>query len=54
MIDTPLGRMTHEYLWEGGMYYRRPLFGPARWQVHERHAFGARWCDVNGPPAAAA
>jgi len=46
-MDTPLGRAMHEYHYGGGIYYRRNLFGPARWQEWN----GVRWADVACPPA---
>ena len=62
-MDTPLGHVHHEYLWSDGTYYRRTLYGPARWQHWDTQAavaFGGSvfvkpaWVEVTGPPAAEA
>lgn len=47
-MNTELGRVTHEYLYVDGLYYRRKLFGPAHWQV-----FNGRWQEVTCVPVAA-
>jgi hypothetical protein len=47
-MDTPLGRVTHQYLWAEGEYYRRRLLGPPRWEV-----WRGSWLVCESLPAAA-
>jgi hypothetical protein len=46
-MNTELGRAVFEYLWVEGAYYRRPLFGPARWEMWVGKG---RWQPVTSVP----
>jgi hypothetical protein len=46
-MATDIGYIQYEYQWSQGHYYRRLLFGPARWE----HWSGKLWQPANdGPP----